>query len=182
MRNIVVLVLLLSGCASHAVRNTWTPQRAWYGSGTSLQSKDGPVTVNPAKTQELLNAYTVMSAVSGIKTTLAIIDLDMVNAFAQEVNGVRYMYVTLQMIDKLDRDAMAHMIGHELAHLQYGHKTSAIEYERMADRQGFEWMLRGQLDPCGAVRAVSALTYSGGNHQGNEERIQMASQYAKRAC
>jgi predicted Zn-dependent protease len=131
---LILAVVLLSGCASGAIRDSWLPDpSAWESArkeGARLHYADGSRETRfiPAATIDMIvTAKERIERVSGVKAGLALVDSDTPNAFAAIHNGKPIIALSLNYIDALypDRDALATTIGHELAHLQLGHTGPA---------------------------------------------------------
>ncbi len=126
----LVLSLLLAGCATpNPIRNAWTPQDTWWAAasagGGNLRARDGTlIHVRATHAQNLRNAYVMVTAVSGIKADLFLLEMDGINAVSTvSRDGKNHIGFSLSMLDQLgdDKDALATITGHELAHLYYSH-------------------------------------------------------------
>lgn len=76
-----------------------------------------------AQSAELQAMYDRLAERSGVDATLLLADSDDVNAFATEAEGKKLVVVNRGLVDLLaeDRDALAAVIGHELAHHKADH-------------------------------------------------------------
>lgn len=132
MRNRLILILLLSllGCATpNPIKNTWTPPDSWWtaasAGGGALTARDGSVTkVRAAQIKNLWTVYVDVTNAAGIQATLSMLDMDNINAIsAVSRDGRNQIGFSLPLLDQLgdDKDALASIAGHELAHLYFGH-------------------------------------------------------------
>lgn len=144
MRLTLLLLVLLSGCASHGIRESWLPDEASWQSarieGARLNYANGSPSkyIPPHKINALVLAKERLERASGTKAELALVETDAPNAFAVIHNGRPVIAISLSMLDALssDRDALATTIGHELAHLHLGHLGAARAEREEAIRAG----------------------------------------------
>jgi Zn-dependent protease with chaperone function len=76
-----------------------------------------------AQSVELQAMYDTLAARAGVEATLLYADTDETNAFATEVDGRKVVVLNRGLVEQLadDRDAVAAVIGHELAHHKADH-------------------------------------------------------------
>lgn len=134
-----MLWMLLCACATgggtgNKVREVWLPvaQDEWQAAalkGVTLYRTDKSTSrVVPANViARLLAVKEALERSGSARAELALVDSDQPNAFAFTYAGRRVIAFSLPWLDKLgqDADAIAAVMGHELAHVQLGH--SAIE-------------------------------------------------------
>lgn len=131
---LVVLVLLLSGCAAPPLApsaQTWVPGETWWNeasrAGGTLTARDGSLRhVAALHARNLREVSRQIQAESGIVAEIALVDDQSLNAFAGESGGERRIALTLRFLAAIgeDRDAIATTIGHEAAHLHYRHSAT----------------------------------------------------------
>lgn len=137
-----ILGLALAGCAGapvNPVESAWTPGESWWQaavvSGGHLEAADGSKRfVGASHAKNLHEAAREVGKRSPIAAALALVDAPGPNAYAAVVNGRPVIAVTLGFLDLLggDRDALATTLGHELAHLHFGHSETRRERHQTA--------------------------------------------------
>lgn len=134
-------------------------------------------------TKQMVYLYAVMTSITDASETQAefiIIDGDLPNAFAGEMEGGQsFVAINFAMLDILDTnlDMVAALLGHELAHLKLNHgeqtrkqiklnngkdfSAANTRYsrnnERDADYLGTIWAVEAGYDPTGAVALQEEL-------------------------
>lgn len=136
---IIVLCLLIGACATggsgkgNPVRQVWLPrsQDDWKPAavkGVTLYRTDKSVyRVVPAATIAVLLAVkTRLERAGSAHAELALIDSEQPNAFAFNYAERHVIAFSLSWLDKLgnDSDAVAAVMGHELAHVQLRHSSA----------------------------------------------------------
>lgn len=197
-----VVAVLLSGCAAAPptlLTYAWTPDEAWWADaglyGGRFRARDGSIKiVNPVHAANLHEVSLKIREQSAFHVNIALLDDDSLNAYATNTNGERLIVFTLNFLTAIghDRDALATSIGHEVAHLQYGHgaarkernppglidsasfagvsavSTSFSRYEeREADIQGIEWAVAAGFSPCGSARTIRIMAAHGAAAEGD---------------
>lgn len=188
----VSVALVLAGCAVAPVTLTvtgWAPDESWWAeagrSGGWVPRRDGSrVRIRAAHARNLFEVARRIREQSMIYAQIAFVDVDALNAFAIEANGVRQIAFSLSLLDAIgdDPDALATTIGHEAAHLHYAHdaarkarnqlamgdsaaiagiltvnSTFSRYEEREADDKGMEWAVAAGFSPCGAARTMRVI-------------------------
>ena len=188
----IVAAMLLAGCAVAPlapVGTAWIPDEGWWAEAIQsagwFHPKDGSaVRVNAENARNLYQVARKVLEQSSVAAKIALIDLNELNAFAIESGGVRQIVFPLPLLEAIggDRDALATIIGHEAAHLHYGHNparkvrnqltmgdSAAIPgilavnmaisrfEEREADIKGIEWAVAAGFSPCGSARTMRVL-------------------------
>jgi predicted Zn-dependent protease len=140
----LLLLLVLTGCATPPQKPApvigWTPSAQWWASaslngGRLIEREGGPThVVTATQARNLQEALDKLSKESGISPRLALIKSDQMNAFATERQGVPTVGFTLPFIQALgdDKDAIASVMGHELAHLHLQHGAARKERHETA--------------------------------------------------
>jgi predicted Zn-dependent protease len=135
-RFISLIALLLAGCATPPQQQkpqmaAWAPTAQWWQaaavSGGRLREKDGEIHhITRAQARNLSEALEKLAKESGITSQLAIVKSEQMNAFATIHLGRPMVAFTLPFLRALgeDRDAIASVMGHELAHLKLDHRAA----------------------------------------------------------
>jgi predicted Zn-dependent protease len=132
-----IVCVLLGACATdggrNKVRDVWLPrsQDEWKVAavkGVTLYRADklkGPVISAPVMAG-LVNAKERLERAGSAHAELALVDSDQPNAFAFSYGERRVIAFTLPWLDRLGRDpdAIAAVMGHELAHIRLGHSAA----------------------------------------------------------
>ncbi len=190
-------VLLLAGCALAPPilpETAWTPDEKWWTeairSGGPFVRRDGSVVmITAGHARNLHEVARKIREQSAIAAQIALVDNDEMNAYSIHAGGVRQIALSLPLLAAIgdDRDALATTIGHEAAHLHYGHEaarqarnqltmgdsaaiagiltvnTSFSRYEeREADIKGMEWAVAAGFSPCGSARTMRVIRTHGG--------------------
>jgi predicted Zn-dependent protease len=131
MKAILGVLILLTGCATPPKPQpmlAWTPNADWWRSssitGGRLTEKDGTAhQLTGDQVRNIAEAHEKLGKESGINPRLAIVKSEQVNAFATYRQGVAYVAFTIPFIRAMgdDKDAIASVMGHELAHLKLEH-------------------------------------------------------------
>lgn len=209
---LAALAMVASSSAIAAdVRGFWLPsspdlwERAGRGPGLRLTNNDGVVRVVPAlPLRNMVDVARDLERTSGVRAQIGLVDSDSPTAAAIMHKGTPTVVITLTWLQALgaDRDAMATVIGHELAHLKLGHKgrtqytggplsfvmnamasSFALEEERTADDLGLRWASEAGYDACGLVRAVGINgRLASGNYPSPADRIAAAEAVSQRPC
>jgi predicted Zn-dependent protease len=141
----LILAVVLSGCASNTITESWLPDDPAYWesarkNGASLRLQNGSVyrVIPPLDINRLVLVKERLERVSGIKSELALVETGSPNAFAINFKGRQIIAFSLSMLDALgtDRDALATTMGHELAHLHLGHLKGARKEREDAIKAG----------------------------------------------
>jgi predicted Zn-dependent protease len=142
----VLLAALLSGCATpgasgdSGLKSVWLPasQEEWRKAATYpkyalIRADKTRHEIPGAVLGRLLRAKDKLEAAGGARAELALADTVAPNAFAFNYQGRRIVAFTLPWLDRMgeDEDAMAAVLGHELAHLSLNH--SAFERKKRED-------------------------------------------------
>ena len=146
---LLLLALLLGGCAStpsSLAEPAWIPDEDWWAaameSGGTVVSRDGSARfVRALHARNLYETSRRIREQSAIAASIALVDSDDLNAFSAESGGRRIVTLTLALLEAIgdDRDALATTIGHEVAHLYYGH--GGARSERNAPAQTIAYVL-----------------------------------------
>ena len=106
----------------------WAPPAHWWQaaavSGGRLREKGGEVhLVTRTQARNLTDALEKLGKESGISPEMAIVKSEQMNAFATLHEGKPLVAFTLPFVRALgdDKDALASVMGHELAHLKLDH-------------------------------------------------------------
>lgn len=180
MRSYLVVLLLVTGCASQSpIKTAWTPTNEQWESvrktGTNLNRPNGARLFLPAQiVNNLLTAKERIEARAGFTADLAIVETDSPNAFAKIHNGRPLVAFSTSYLHHLgrDRDAVATTMGHELAHLKLGHSGEAQKAREEA-AQGISAAVGtavGLFVPFGATLTNVAVTSYYRSFTRDEER------------
>jgi predicted Zn-dependent protease len=164
---ILLLAALLAGCATPQKAHLWDATALAYTPQEVIEFKDKPdghVTnsLNTADLRHMIRvAAAVESAAGPLRTGLLLDESMEPNAFSFTSHGQPVIAVNIGMIHLLgqDNDAMAALIGHELAHLYLEHGNA--QREREEDRIMTSVMMSFALGMVGIpapVDATDALT------------------------
>lgn len=140
--SIFAISVLLIGCSTSPKKNVteWIPDKNWWEQSSSsirnLQSTTGRVYFISG--DQIKNYYEISNKlmnISGISAVLVITDSKGINAFAIQKNHLNYIGITIEMLQTFgsDKDAMASVIGHELAHLKLDHQKQRSNRKKIAD-------------------------------------------------
>ena len=106
----------------------WAPPAQWWQaaavSGGRLREKDGEIhLISSTQARNLTDALAKLGKESGITPEMAIVKSEQMNAFATLHEGKPLVAFTLPFVRALgdDKDAVASVMGHELAHLKLDH-------------------------------------------------------------
>lgn len=130
------VLVVLAGCATPPKQKPqptfgWSPSADWFESasinGGRLVEKDGTAhQLTNTQVRNLRDAHEKLGAQSGISARLTIVKAEQLNAFATYREGAAYVGFTIPFIRALgdDQDAIASVMGHELAHLKLEHAAT----------------------------------------------------------
>ena len=131
MKAILGVLALLAGCATPPKPQptlAWSPPADWWRSasiaGGRLIEKDGTAhQLSSIQVRNVAEAHEKLGMESGIGSRLVILKAEQVNAFATYRQGEAIVAFTIPFIRAMgdDRDAIASVMGHELAHLKLEH-------------------------------------------------------------
>lgn len=118
----------------------WAPPKEWWNraaleGGRLLERDTGTAHyITRAQARNLSEALDKLNEESGVAARVAIVKSDQLNAFAADWQGFLTVAFTLPFIAELgeDRDAVASVMGHELAHLKLGHGEARRHRQREA--------------------------------------------------
>lgn len=136
----LLLVALVSGCASRAPK-LWDASSVANVQQPVILFKDKPdgKIFAGVRTDDVRNMIGIKNRVENaagqIRIELLISDSEEPNGFSAEIHGKQIIGVTVGMINLIgqDADAMAALIGHELAHLylEHGKQQQSREEDRV---------------------------------------------------
>lgn len=145
-----ITLVVVAGCATSSPRPAATGTRFWLvpspeaselaqHNGMRLSLPDNSTVVIPGPVvQNLLAARKSIEEASGISAQLAVVDMNVPNAFATSRSGSPMIAISLPWLDALgaDRDAIATTLGHEYAHVKLGHNGQARKEREQAAATG----------------------------------------------
>jgi predicted Zn-dependent protease len=128
----VLVAFLLVGCATKPKEKNseWIPDKVWYEKhkqgAVNFKSVDGKIYT--LKGEYLWNYYSTsmkLINLTQIPTALVISNLNGLNAFAYKQGNINRVGITIDALNKFgnDPDAIAAVMGHELAHLKLDHQS-----------------------------------------------------------
>jgi predicted Zn-dependent protease len=168
------VVLALAGCASERPLHSWRAQDL-ARLGEHGRDGDGSAAAAARRLQLLIETYATVAAAAGsLRPELLVAEGDAPNAYALMDEGRPLIAVNLPMLALLgeDRDAMAALVGHELAHLYLRHQAQrrerASEQDSISGLLGFVLSAAGV--PFGALLADSLATTAERGNTRDEER------------
>lgn len=180
---VALLVLGLSACAGErkgeAIRGLWEPPPTWWHAagqaGGELRRRDGTAFVlDPAVARNLGRARDDIAKASGIDFAFRIADWNVANAFADDDRGRHVVVFSTALIAMIgrDADAVASVMGHEVAHHKLGHVGGG-----RAERERTTWVasqvlgtLAGMVVPFSGYVVGPAVTGIGRSFTRDEER------------
>jgi Zn-dependent protease with chaperone function len=162
-----IMCLLLSACATgggggNKVRDVWLPvsQDEWKAAavkGATLYRSDKSAsrTVPANVIARLLRVKERLELAGSARAELALVDSEQPNAFAFNFAERQVIAFTLPWLDKLgqDPDAIAAVMGHELAHVQLGHSA--------AERRKREKSARETGQVAGVLLSIIGVPFGG---------------------
>jgi predicted Zn-dependent protease len=178
-----LMVSISTGCATkNPIQEVWYPTNQWLylaagdTKGANLKTKDGKIIFFPKnQAQNLVVIHQKLLKVSGVNATLALVQTDSPNAFAFSKYGQNYIAFSLSFMNALgeNRDALAAVMGHELAHLKLGHsvkdrKTREQQTQIAGQAAGLLLALVGV--PLGGTIGSLTATGIGRSYTRDEER------------
>jgi len=153
---------LLAGCAATAPKpapDAWLLKPDWTNASTfgntTLRGKSGQAHQVPGSHMANLKAVLLdIKEQSQIDPQIALIASDTPNAFATLSGGKPIVGLTLSMLNSIgsDKDALATMVGHELAHLKLKHGDIRKQREKSAS---------GASEVLGAILAIAGVPLGG---------------------
>ena len=137
---LLLLLILVAGCASRAPART---QRVWDASSIANYShpiyffRDEPsgkviAAVTAADIKNMISVKDQVENVSGpIRAKLLVSESTVPNAYSMQIQGKHMIAVNIGMINLIgqDADAMAALMGHELAHFYLNHEKQRQDRE-----------------------------------------------------
>jgi len=140
---LVLVAALILGCATKPKeRNTdWIFDKAWYEKhkqgAVNLKAVDGKIYT--VKGEYLWNYYSTsmkLINLTQIPTALVLTNIKGLNAFAYKQGNTNRIGITIDMLNAFggDQDALASVIGHELAHLKLDHQSERQARKQTADK------------------------------------------------
>jgi predicted Zn-dependent protease len=142
VRGGLAFILVVAGCATAPKPEpmlAWTPPPEWWrassASGGRLVEKDGTAhRLTGAQVRNLAAAHEKLARQSGIDARLILVKSEQVNAFAAYRQGAAVVGFTLPFIQAMgdDADAVASVMGHELAHLKLAHGAARKQRHEQA--------------------------------------------------
>lgn len=139
----VLVAILVLGCATKPKESNseWIFNKTWYErhkqGAVNLKAVDGRIyTVNG---EYLWNYYSTsmrLINLTQIPTALVISNLNGINAFAYTRGNINRVGITIDALNKFgnDPDAIAAVMGHELAHLKLDHQSIRQSRKQTTDR------------------------------------------------
>lgn len=132
---LLLSTLLLVGCSSTGKRTAiWTPSETWWeqhqAQDVEVHFPDGRVRlVRGGDLYNLRQAFLQVSPHTVVQARLALIDEEGINAFAWSDEQGEFVALTLDALHRLglDQEALANLLGHELAHLELAHGAARAE-------------------------------------------------------
>lgn len=132
-------LFLIVGCATkqeNPIKGAWFPDDDWYiaaskdRDGATLKTASGSmIFFKSSHAKNLIQIKEKLSAISGINPGIALVVTDQPNAFAFSRDGKNYVAFSLSFMDALGNNpnAVATIMGHEMAHLKLGHSGKERE-------------------------------------------------------
>lgn len=130
---------MLTGCATkqqNPIKEAWFPSNDWFiaaskdRDGAMLKTSSGSVIFfKSSYARNLLNAREKISAINNLNPQIALVITDQPNAFAFSRNNQDHVAFSISFIEALGNnpDAIATIMGHEMAHLKLGHSGKERE-------------------------------------------------------
>lgn len=176
----VLVIGFVFGCAPKPQQqySQWIFDKAWYeknNSGT-VQFKALNGRTYSVRGEYLWNYYQVSTKLinlTQISTALVITNIDGLNAFAYKQNGINRIGITIDMLNKFgnDPDALASIIGHELAHLKLDHQSERASRKQTTDRaSAVVGGVLGAFIPFGGTLTNISATAISNTYTRDEER------------
>jgi predicted Zn-dependent protease len=170
----VAVAVCLSGCATERSLHSWRAQDL-ARLGDHGGAADGPAARAAQRLRALIETFGKVAESAGpLRPELLVAEGDAPNAYALIDEGKSLIAVNLPMLALLgeDRDAMAALLGHELAHLYLRHQAQrrqrADEQDNMSGLMGLVLSVAGV--PFGSMLADAVTTTVERGNARDEER------------
>jgi predicted Zn-dependent protease len=177
---LVLVALLILGCATKPKEQTalWCPDKVAYETNRSgnITLKGAGGKVYTIKGDYLWNYYqTSMKLINltQITTAVCISDSAGLNAFAGKQGNTNRVGITIDMLNTFgnDKDALAAVVGHELAHLKLNHGVERAARKQTADKTtAVVGGVLGALIPFGGTITSYGVTAVTNSYTRDEER------------
>jgi predicted Zn-dependent protease len=177
---LVLVTLLVLGCATKSKEQAglWCPDKAAYENNRSgnvtLRGASGKVYT--IKGEYLWNYHqTSMKLINltQIPTAVCISDSTGLNAFAGKQGNINRVGITIDMLNAFgnDKDALAAIVGHELAHLKLNHGAERAVRKQTADKTtAVVGGVLGAFIPFGGTITSLGVTAVTNSYSRDEER------------
>ena len=177
---LVLVSALILGCASKPKDQAggWCPDKAAYESskGVNVTLKNANGKVYTIKGEYLWNYYETsikLINLTKIPTALCISERAGLNASAGKQGNSNVISITIDMLNAIgnDNDALAALIGHELAHLKLNHGAIRAARKQTADKTtSVVGGVLGALIPFGGTITGIGVTAITNTYTRDEER------------
>ena len=169
---LLFLVVLISGCASRAPKLWDISSVANYPQPVVLfKDKPNGKVISGAYTADVINMISVKERVENaagqLRVELLVSDAEEPNGFSMNIHNRKMIAVTVGMINLIaqDEDAMAALIGHELAHLylEHGKQRQRREEDRVVASTALSFalgMIGIPMGPADLATTVASRAYS----------------------
>jgi predicted Zn-dependent protease len=175
-----LVAILLMGCAAKPkeTNSEWIFDKAWYEKHkqgyVNLKAVDGKLyTVSGENLWNYFTTSMKLINLTQISTALVITNSKGLNAFAYKQGNVNRVGITIDMLNAFgnDPDALAAVIGHELAHLKLDHQTERQARQQTADRtSAVVGGVLGAFIPFGGTMTSLGATAITNTYSRDEER------------
>ena len=124
---VVVLLLLVAGCATHQSRLFWRVREIALSPSPAVElvsrQQETLVTIDSQTVNKLLLAHFRITRSAGVQAELLISEGERANAYAGLMNARRVIGINTAMVKLIgdDIDEYAALLGHEAAHWAKGH-------------------------------------------------------------
>jgi predicted Zn-dependent protease len=133
-------LIALTGCATKSAPAVWVPNDQWWDvsqekNGSLKKNSGGAYFLRASDIKNLRSAFTRVSSFSKAKASLAIVDVEGVNAFAWSNAGTNYVGISVDGLRRLgsDEEALGNLLGHEFSHLELHHGEARSQRKKIAD-------------------------------------------------